>query len=283
MSVLQKLTSIEWWNGNVLLYGCDRNHLYNIVCELIKHKNNGKHPHISVEHVNSANSLIRISPLHHEFDFAISYNSATTTELIDRVTQLSGFRRIEGKKHIIFLHNIDILTNLQINRFKSTVQNYSDRTCFIITTTKLAKMPLSIQYSCAVIRCPLSVSNTSLQDICDAFKKNCNIANCLHKKLQPVFKYMMLNCKSLNNDKQSLLLVALKDFAYTCIGYNVRFAYVSKAIVDIVSDLKASNDVLQSIVETLANCEASSHGMKKDIIAWELAFIQIVRIFKERA
>ena len=343
MSVFEKLAAIEWWTDNILLYGCERNHMYNIVIELIKHKNNGKMPHISVEHVNSNNSMIRVSPLHHEFDFAISYNSATTNELIERVTQLSSFRRIQGNKHIIFLHNMDVLTSVQINRFKSTVQNYCDRTCFIITTTKLAKMPFSIQYSCTLVRCSLAdrstyaakvppeaprdisdtLKNTCVitkcddsqvhresqeqrSDISDTLKNTCvitkcddshvhhdesqeqrsdisgTLTNCLHKKLSPVLEYMMLNCRSLSDDKQAVLLVALKDFAYTCIGYNVRFAYVAKTIVDVLIDLKACNQVLQSVLEILASCEASSYGMKKDIVAWELAFIKIVAIFKRQ-
>lgn len=248
-------------SSNLLLYGRDANTKYHIVSELIKSLNNGKTPYMSCESVNSGYAFVKNSALHHEFDFAACYNSATATDLVARVLQLSSYKRFQGKKHIILLHNVDAMSHTQVNRLKHAVTTFSDRTCFVFTTGKMTLVPGIIVHSCICVRCA-----------CPTVKPS----GVLYDRLYAMVSHVLAR-KNVNTDaKVAAAFVAFREFAYTCIGYNVGLAYVSRTILDVLSDLKQT-EALPDVVGILASHEAASNVMKRDVLAWEAAFIKIVR------
>ena len=259
--VVERLTSIDWRACNVLLYGHDRHAMHAVVSELLRGLNHGKPPYMSTESVSKDNAFVRVSAFHHEFDFARAYNSAAVAALVARVLELAKLRRLGGKRHIVFLRNLDGLSGPHVAKLASAVQQFSDRTCFVITTTKISRVPPTMRYSCVPTRCP-STGACADDD------------NVVARTLKKVFAHLLKKNGAVG--KQVAVAKALREVSYSCLGANVRLAYVAGASLRALVDLGASDDLLATVAETFAVHEAASHHARREVLAWEGAFLQVV-------
>lgn len=244
------------WNSNALLYGSDLNTMYHKVQKMIQPGN--KPLHVTVTPIQGGNANVRSTTQHQEFDFSACYNVAAIASCVAMVHEIASHRRYGGIKHKLFLHAINCLNQSHMYHLRAVVERYSDRTCFILTTTKLSQVPRSLLFACTPLRVPSHPPKLS-EDLLDNW-------------LMAMIKTM----KTTPRGKLTDLMIKFRDFAYTCIGFNVSFSFVAKRLIDILQD--TDMNVIHQVIGICARNEAAICCMKKDVLAWELAFMEITNL-----
>lgn len=254
------MMKLRWWEVNTLLYGSDLNQIYQVVKQSILLLNQGKSLHASMQSIQNGNAYVRSTKIHQEFDFSACYNVAAIAACIAQVRNIASYKRIDAKRYVLFLHAINNLGVNFINQLKSIVELFSDRTCFVLTTSNVGSVPKSLLFNCTPLRVSQHRIITLSQSVMDEQ---------LSSIIDKVF--------SVPTNKLNDVFICFRNFAYKCIGFNIRFAFVAKRLITILIQRTQPN-LLNQICEVCARNEASTCVMKKDILAWELAFMEIVQI-----
>lgn len=243
---------------NYLLHGNDYAYIFE-KCDEIRKSIFPARVKVSIQDVPATNGSTMCTSLnHHEFDMSCCYNSNSSHEYVNYIKYIASLNRIDNMKHMICIHNVQLMKPSQMSVLKLMIQDYSDRTFFVITSSKISSIPKSILSQCIMIRC----SGNQLFDASTS-------------KLEKPLQSILSNAKDTEK---------ARDFAYLCMTYNISFPFFSYAVIRVVKGMFPNNidNVMPDVVSILANNEANILKVKKSIMVWEQTLFELMHFIQQQ-
>lgn len=166
---------------------------------------------------------------HYEYDFNLVYNAAALRTCIDNITAVARLRRIDGCPLNVVLFNLQALGVDDRAYIKTLVDDYSDRTRFLITTTSFSAAPRGIVGICLPVRVPAPLPCT-----------------------QELEAALMRVLASRQPRKEARAL------AYACCNNGTPLALLCRAAEELGGD-----------IAMITACESMARRCKRDVMAWE--------------
>jgi hypothetical protein len=201
---------------------------------------------------------MRISHQHHEFH---TYICSSQTEMLNQIQEISQLKRIVSThRHIIIVKDIHILNKQCLGKLKSLVNLYSDRTCFVLSSSTLNAIPSTLICICTPIRVPIQNREVLSDNMVIIFKKIFDIC------LSNIFI----------NEK----LAFFRDLSYTLLANGVTIQYFSKQLILYNIEINFCENAY--LCNLLAESDISSKHLKKDIIAWERMLLLLCKEIEKK-
>lgn len=204
---------------------------------------------------NTNGSMISTSIVHHEFDMICCYNSNGSDEYMNFINHIASLRRIDNTRHLICIHNIHIMKDIHLTSLNLMIEAYSDRSMFVLTTTRISSIPRKIQSQCVLLRCPCN----HLFDVQATEVKN---------KIRQVIQ------RPSDLDKA-------RELAYTFVTFNIAYTFFAKLVLEIMTEENKSEECMHTIVSILANNETCISHTKKSVMVWEMTLFQLMMLHEE--
>lgn len=199
----------------------------------------------------SDSDWLAISPLHHEFMVA---QCAHHGELLDALLEVALFRRIDGQRHPVMVVGVHLLSPCNMIRLKSIVSRMSDRTRFLMTTASCSRLPRTLLNCCTLLRVKLD-STAAL----DALPCMAKVIQFVHNALR----------SDLGAQKK---LATFRELAYAMMTSGVSMGVFGMQLVAALAHECSDPARFVSIV---AEAEARSRQLKKDVLAWEAMMLDL--------
>ena len=235
---------------NLLFYGYNANLLYQRI-----------HAHIvatygqlrvSNQSLGASAIQVKTSSCHHEFDCVTCLNSQAVVDMLAMIKDVVRLKRIDAQPHSVVILNIHVLKQTQMQFLKSLINMYSDRTIFLMSTRSVSQLPRGIVFNALNVRCHSPQCQTDLGHF--------------GKKVDDLLDSCI---------KGSLDMKRARQFAYTCIGFNVSYEFFAKAVIARLAD----TEHIVAVVAACAENDLLVRKIKKDVMIWEKTFTDIHVIF----
>eukprot|EP00798_Chlamydomonas_sp_ICE-L_P019623 gene19621-26307_t len=179
-----------------------------------------------VEHAmgTSGNVIVHTSINHHGFDCATCMNSLALSDMMDIIQGV-------------------------LQALKALVAEYSDRTCFVLSTRSISVLPRSLLFNVILTRC-----------------RSDNMLNYEFGKFGEKVDELLKTCINGLPD-----MVDVRQFAYACIGFNIPYNIFAKAVLRSIQD----SEHVHQVVRILSENDVLVQRIKKDVMVWEKTFVDI--------